>query len=341
MSRETLEWLNSNTLIGFTEKRGHAWHYREGADNHYPGAVPLEDVKRRLFNWEAEERPLYVPATVDEITNKPLDYQPSTVEVPDFKAITRSDTGHVMGIFKDGYQPHQYKEWLLGNVASILDDELSIGSAVLLRGGAVACVSVEVPETITTPEGVEYRPNLLAVASFDGSIATTYKPVVTNVVCDNTMNAALREGGPTFKVKSTRNSMGRLADAREALGIVHTIADDFAAEVERLNAQVFTDRQFARLVDDLTPYDPNAKSTRGQTMAENKRDKLHELWSSDERVIQWKGTAYGAWQAINTYQTHESPFKGGNRAERNMVRVVTGQTERHDTETVARIMAMV
>lgn len=333
MSRETLEWLNENTLIGFTEKRGHAWHYREGSNNHYPGAVPLEDVKRRIFNWEAVERPVYVAAT--DAPDAPM------VEVPDTKAIARSDSGHVMGIFKDGYRPHQYQEWLLSNVAAILDDDLSIGSVVLLRGGAVACVSVETPDTLTTPEGVAYRPNLLAVASFDGSIATTYKPVVTNVVCDNTMNAALREKGAQFKVKSTRNSMGRLADAREALGIVHTIADDFAAEVERLSAVDFTDRQFERLVEDLTPFDPDAKSTRGETMAMNKRDKLHELWSSDERVVQWRGTAYGAWQAINTYQTHESPFKGGNRAERNMVRVVTGQTEKHDTETVQRIMAMV
>lgn len=341
MSRETLEWLNQNTLIGFTEKRGHAWHYREGSDNHYPGAVPVEDVKRRLFDWHAEERPLYVPATLGEITNQPLDYQPQTVEVPDFKAITRSDNGEVLGIFKDGYVPHQYGEWLIKNVSAILDADLAVGSAGLLRGGRQAWVSVETPDTITTPEGVAYRPNLLAVASFDGSLATTYKPVVTNVVCDNTMNAGLREQGAQFKVKSTRHSMGRLADAREALGIVHTIADDFAAEVEALCAQEFTDRQFGKLVEDLTPYDPNAKSTRGQTMAENKRDKLHELWSSDERVVEWRGTAYGAWQAVNTYQHHESPFKGGNRAERNMVRVVTGQTEKADEDTVKRILAMV
>lgn len=338
MSRETLEWLNNNTLIGFTDKRGPAWHYREGSNNHFPGAVPMEDVKRRLFNWTAEERPLYVDSgPVGNFTD--LDAPP--VAVPDFKAITRSDNGDVLGIFKDGYQPHQYAEWLLKNVAAILDADLAIGSAGLLRGGRQAWVSVETPDTITTPEGVAYRPNLLAVASFDGSLATTYKPVVTNVVCDNTMAAGLRETGPQFKVKSTRNSMGRLSDAREALGIVHTIADDFAAEVEALCAQDFTDRQFTKLVEDLTPYDPDAKNTRGRTMAENKRDKLQELWSSDERVVQWNGTAYGAWQAINTYQTHESPFKGGNRAERNMVRVVTGQTEKADEDTVKRILAMV
>ncbi len=28
MSRETLNWLNTNTLIGFTDKRGHAFHWR-------------------------------------------------------------------------------------------------------------------------------------------------------------------------------------------------------------------------------------------------------------------------------------------------------------------------
>src|SRR5438034_6679062 len=64
MSRETSEWLNQNTLIGFTDQRGHAWHYRASDQgdqpNHYPGALPVEDVKRRLFAWDAVECPLSV-----------------------------------------------------------------------------------------------------------------------------------------------------------------------------------------------------------------------------------------------------------------------------------------
>jgi hypothetical protein len=35
-------------------------------------------------------------------------------------------------------------------------------------------VSVEVPETITTSEGVAFRSNLLACTSHDGSLATTF-----------------------------------------------------------------------------------------------------------------------------------------------------------------------
>ena len=71
MSRETMKWLNSNTLIGYTSKRGSAWHYRadlqSAEPNHYPGPVPVEDVRRRLFGWEAESREVYVrkPGTDD------------------------------------------------------------------------------------------------------------------------------------------------------------------------------------------------------------------------------------------------------------------------------------
>jgi hypothetical protein len=58
MSKETLQHMNANTLIGFTDKRGHAWHYRaeqQGDEpNHYPGAIPIEDGQRRLFAWTAE-----------------------------------------------------------------------------------------------------------------------------------------------------------------------------------------------------------------------------------------------------------------------------------------------
>jgi len=57
MSKETSEWLNQNVLVGYTETRGNAWHYKasdQGEEaNHYDGAVPLEDVNRRLFDWEA------------------------------------------------------------------------------------------------------------------------------------------------------------------------------------------------------------------------------------------------------------------------------------------------
>ena len=147
------------------------------------------------------------PPTYEGMTHlDPLGSPARWVQVEDRQAITRSDTNAVLGLFTSGYVMHQYAEWLLTTVANILDDDLVISSAGLLRGGAIAWVEVSVPETITTPVGFDFRPNLLATTSFDGSIATTFKRTVTATVCDNTRDLALSEKGQEYKVKHTRYS---------------------------------------------------------------------------------------------------------------------------------------
>lgn len=325
MSKESDAWLNSQTLIGFTDKRGHAWHYREelqgSESNHYPGAIPVADVIRRLFSWKAEETPLYI--SVGGIS----------IAIPGRKAIIRSDNFHVMGIFKDGYVPHQYDAWLVENVSTILGDTLFVGSAGLLRAGAQAWVSIEVPETVETPEGVAFRPNLLACTSFDGSLATTYKRVVQIIVCDNTLAAGLGESGQTFKLKHTRNSGLKITDAREALAIVDTVADDFAAEVKRLCETEVTVAQFAQFLDAYVPVpvETEGKSSRGITVATNKREELTKLYKADARVAPWANTAFGVLQAVNTYRHHVGTVRNADRAERNMTNALDGTTEQEDS----------
>lgn len=341
MSRETLEWLNRNVLVGFTDKRGRAWHYREGSDNHFPGPVPVSAVEERLFNWTAEPRrvAVEVPATAETATHFADDGTPMQwVVQDDRKAIATSDDHTVLGHFKSGYEPHQYREWLLNNVSTILDDDLAIGSAGLLRNRGVAWVQVEVPENITTPEGVEFRPNLLATTSFDGTVATTYKRTVTNVVCDNTREMAMSEEGQMFKAKHSKYSGMKIAAARDALAVIHTMADDFAQEVKALCEIPVTDKEWSKLMDMMVPV-TDAKgeplSKLAITKAETKRERLTSMWNSDVRCAPWNGTAYGVTQTFNTYWHHERPTRGKtNRVERNMEDAIKGGTGKFDGEVL-------
>ncbi|MEZ0076246.1 DUF932 domain-containing protein [Planotetraspora sp. GP83] len=331
MSRESLEWLNANTLIGFTEKRGTAWHYRASMQseepNHYPGPIPVDDVKRRLFSWEAVSSPVYVE-----------DPRGGISQVPGRQAILRSDNGHVMGIFSDGYEPHPYVEWLIHTISRLLDADLSIGSAGLLKGGAVAWVSVEVPENIRTPEGVEFRPHLFGATSFDGSLATTFKRAVTNIVCDNTMAAGLAERGQQVKIKHSRHSKFRLAEARDALNIVYALAEEFSESVRDLCRTSVNRWQWDAFLDAHVPM-PDQPG-RSRTMAENKRDTLTRLWNHDLRVSPWCGTAWGVVQAVNTFTHHEQNVRGAERAERNMLRAVTGGIDELDRGTLRTLSAV-
>ena len=332
MSQETDLWLNTYTLVGFTDERGNAWHYRldlQGVEsNHYSGAVPVDDVLRRLFNFTVDETPLFIR----------LDGQ--YVQIGGRKAMVRSDNGSVLGVFKAGYQGHQYQEWLLENVATILDDELGIGSAGLLRNGAQAWVSVEVPENIVTPEGVEFRPNLLACTSFDGSLATTYKRVVTRVVCDNTAEQARSEDGQEFKLKHTKFSGFRINDARQALQIVHSMADDFAAEVAKLTAWKVSDEQFLKHMQHMIPINDEMAKV-GITKAENKRAEIINLYNFDNRVAPWKGTAFGVVQAYNTWDQHfKTVKKGVPRVIRNMENLVTGKQGNDDAFVMETLISV-
>jgi phage/plasmid-like protein (TIGR03299 family) len=343
MSQETVKWLNTMTLIGFTDQRGHAWHYRAGAQdaesNHYPGAIPVEDVRRRLFGWKVLEGDVTSTATLLS------DDGVGTLKItdPERKAMLRppgalgaQDPGAILGVFKAGYAGHDYSQWLLEQVSEILDDDLAIGSAGLLKAGALAWVSIEVPETITTPEGVAFRPHLLATTSFDGSVATTYGRKVQLVVCDNTHAVALREPGQQIKVRHSRHSQVKLADAREALALVHTIAEDFAAEVAGLTSVAVSDGDWARFLNELAPLP--AQEGRAQTLAQTKREGLQRLWDHDTRVAPWRGTAFGVLQAVNTFSHHEAIVRGMARSERNMLRAVTGEVDGLDRRTVETIL---
>lgn len=328
MSAETLQHLNTNTLIGYTAKRGTAWHYRadeQGTEpNHYTGAIPVADVERRLFNWVGVEGEVHATALTDTGVLSSTD--------PDRKAIMRSDTGAILGIFKSGYRVHQYTDWLIDNVSQLLDADLAIGSAGLLKGGAQAWVQIEMEDTMIAGEGVEFRPFLTAATSMDGSLATTYMVGAQVVICDNTLSAATRSADGKFKVRHSVNSLSKIGSVRDALSIVHTVADDFSAQVKELCAQVVTDDQWAAFVAAYTA--PSSNSQRSKTIQERKSGDLNRMWRYDERVAPWKGSAYGVLAAVNTYVHHEQTVRGATRAERNMARFVEGGVDKMDAATL-------
>jgi hypothetical protein len=72
---------------------------------------------------------------------------------------------------------------------------------------------------------------------------------------------------------------------------------------------------------------------RSHTIAEHKRESLTKLWNHDTRVAPWRGTAYGVIQAVNTWAHHEQTV----RAERNMLRAVTGNVDTLDTDTLTTL----
>lgn len=318
MSAETIEWLNANSLIGFTDKRGEAWWYRAGEDNHFPGAVPRERVLELLSYPVAES----VAGSVRADYVMP-DGSIKTIEAQGRKGIARLDTGVTFEFFKSGYQIHQPVEWTLETLDKLLHGGLEIGSAVVLQEGAVVAVQGELPETREAAEGVLFRPFLTAATSMNGRIASSFVRGAQVVHCDNTLSAALYQDETRSKVKArhTSGSLSKLGEIRAALSLeVEMIGDAFDAEVAALTSEFVSDERWAEFVKAFTEVEKKPAG-RSLTIAQNKAGVLNKLWADDPRVAPWKNSAYGVLSAVNT-ATHHIWGSDANRAERNQLRTV-------------------
>jgi phage/plasmid-like protein (TIGR03299 family) len=345
MSRETSEWRNRYFLIGQTDQRGHAWHYRKSDQgdepNHYPGFIPVDDVARRLFPAEV----LLVPTAVARPaqSGEHADYTDANGQrfvwvlmarkgvIPGDQVIEAGEDGYdPLGLHGLDYVSHQYRDWLLDNVANLLDDDLGITSAGLVRGGRVAWVEVSVPDAVQTAEGFPFRRSILCFTSHNGDYRTTYKKSATAVVCDNTFGYAAdweHEAG-IYRIGHTRASTdeARVADARTALGIIFASGDELSRRIAADAAHKVSEAEFAKVLDKLAPPPEPDATLRSTTYAENRRAKLIKLWTDDERATPWKGTRLGVLQTFSTYGHHEQwgATNLDRRSQRNSLRMLTG-----------------
>lgn len=326
MSAETREWLATNILVGDTEHRGNAWHYMEGDDNHYAGAIPVDDVMRRLFHWQVKEAPAYADLGAFE-----------SLKCPDHKVLYRSDNRGVLGIVGSDYKVHEPEAWLLDGPAAMIggaSGEVIITGAGLLQGGAVAYVEMGVPET-TTVQGFTYRSNLLAYTSFNGRLSSGYNTTNKVTVCDNTLAIALadaKRSGTQYRVRHTRNSRLSIAGARSALHLLSDETEQFTRGVQELLDWKVNEGQWEQFLDQLAPVGEGSK--RANTIAQGKRSKLWSLYCRDPRSAPWHGTALGVLQAMNTFDSHYATVKGAGRVERNMMNAITGKQAESDGRTL-------
>jgi phage/plasmid-like protein (TIGR03299 family) len=341
MSAETMKDLNLWTLIGNTDKRGTAWHYRADLQgersNHYPGPIPVGDVDERLFYWKPKIGRMQTRVT--------LDGRSRVLEVPHLKSYVHPETGKVLGVVGKGAAYHGYHEFLVANTRGLQKvPELGIGSAGLLQGGAVAWLQIELNETIMGPGEVEFRPFYSATAVFDGSMSTVYWRGDQLIVCDNTRAAALAAAGSAdmIRVPHRAGSLDKdfLKELREEVTALYTQANLAKKEIDRLLSTRVSDKEWEAFL--VAHLGERPKLTIGSGKAaltkwENNHDGLTAMYRKDPRCKAWTGTEFGALQAVSTWNHHNRMVKGMPRAQRNMFNMATGVWAKEDAEVKAKL----
>ena len=341
----------ARAIIGNTEKRNGWIGQTDGSLPTFPGPIPVGEVERLLFNFEAISVPtgnfipcskkdadIYIPIGKDGVMT-PV----KVVVTHGAQGIVRSDDGTELGRHKSSYRIHDYKTWLIRYISNVLQDTLRVLSALTLKNGAQAAVEIGLEETMHDGRsGLDFWPFLLCTTSMDGSIATSYSAFNRILKCDNmftALKAEARAANRQFKVKHTSQSMSvdTISGVRQALSILDKSANDMTDYVHELLGIKLSRPKWIEVLDIIEPPAPEGSTKAKVTKTENRREAIDAVYMSDPMSEQWKGTVFGAVQAFNTYQHHYAPVRSVSRLERVYDRAIRGEFAAADSTMLTAV----
>ena len=178
--------------------------------------------------------------------------------------------------------------------------DVKVDSAGAFKNGRVVFGTWSIPNTLVLdPKGANDTTNLYLVVytSHDGSVAVQAAITPVRVRCQNTLNFAMKRAKQSFKIRHTQTADGKIAQAREALGLSVAYFDEFSKEAELLFQREVTDKKFSEIINKLYPK-PESDKKGSIKKWENKVILLDELYHNSNTNANIKGTAWGVLNSL-------------------------------------------
>lgn len=230
------------------------------------------------------------------------------VEVPGRVVLHRSDTDEPLGVTSSRYQVVQPEQILsfFNDTAEMHGFTLET-AGVMFRGQKYWALA-RTPYEYALPGQDIIKPYLLLATSCDGTMSTVARYVNTRVVCNNTIEMALGEGGQSIRV-THRQKFDEVSVKRE-LGLLEEAFEDQVVKIQSLANRTVTAQEavdyFIKVLGN--PEQPIDKQRNVGLLA-----KVHALFDGGgigASMESYKGTAWGLVSAVTEYVDHQ---RGGTK----------------------------
>ena len=224
----------------------------------------------------------------------------------------------VLGVVGERYVPMQNEDLFdFGDL--MLDGGGRWETAGSIKGGRQVFGSLALErETVLDPNGVGDKINtyLLINTSHDGSVAIQASITPVRVVCANTLNVALssvkgKKGiKQSFKIRHTATASGKVAQAREALGLANAYMDEFDIMAKEMIESEISKAKFDELIALAYPA-PTGEDKKGSYKKyQGKVDLLQSIYVGQyNNTI--AGTKWGAYNALTERLDWYRSARGG------------------------------
>ncbi len=306
--------LNLNDQTGkysFFSVKEKAWHGLGQIVDQYPTST--EALKFAGLDYEVTKENLLTASYNSD--RQLIDY---TTNIQTHFATMRKDTGAVLGIVGKDYEIVQNLDAFAFFDAIVGGEEIQYETAGALGNGERIFITAKLPGYITVSKEDPIEKYLFLTTSHDGygSITAAFTPV--RIVCNNTLNAALRNHSNAIKIRHTVNAKQRLEQAHQLMGISNNLSAEMEAIFSRWTKLSITDQQVRKLIQSalVSNREVLAKIQQGNeeecsTYYKNMCESAFEytIANQTQQLDTTKGTVFGAYNGITGYFQNVRKYK--------------------------------
>lgn len=305
--------------INFNERTGRysffsvqekAWHGLGQIVEDYPTSE--EAIKHVGLDYEVVKSSLFTKGSGITETADGIEMGSSELEVPNYYANIRTDNNTVLGVVGKDYHIVQNREAfdffdaIVGGNEGILYE-----IAGALGNGQRIFITAKLPGYIRVGNGDDVTEKyIFLTTSHDGSGSITAAFTPIRIVCQNTLNASLRNMTNVVRIKHTSGAKQRIENAHRIMGLANTLSDQLEGIFNEWTKIRATDQEVRKLIqlalcpnkETLEHIKKGAEDELSTVFKNTANDAFaYAMVSDTQQMNTAKGTLFGAYNAVTGY----------------------------------------
>ena len=239
-----------------------------------------------------------------------------------FKVNIRETDKTVLGMVTDRYQIVQNTE-AFEFTDSLLGEGVKYETAGSLASGKRIWMLAKMEDRLVTGERV--APYLVFTNSHDGKGAINVAITPVRVVCQNTLNLALKQAERKWSCVHVGDIKSKLEEAKRTLLNAEAYMETLHEEFGELKLMTLTDDKVDDYINLLFPLDENETSLTKINRTKQMREELRIRYFDAPDLQNIEKSAYRFVNAVSDFATHTIPFrKTRNFAENRFMKTIDG-----------------
>ena len=230
-------------------------------------------------------------------------------ELTEFKAITRSDNGHVFQISRNKYTPISNE---VG--CGLLDEVVGTGMAKYtgassFKNGGLVMVTAEVPELEYRIAGDAIKNYIHIATAHDGSMSTFIFGSQQRFRCQNLLTSQMKQDVCTLKFKHTKNYRIKIEDFKVVFSKYREAFQAKKKAFEAMAGKEMTRIELDSFLNQLLKLDAE-KLDEMSTRSKNVKTDIAKLFTEGIGHEDMPDSRWKAFQAVTQYVTHDRSTRG-------------------------------